>query len=408
MRTLWCFSSVATRPRIISMAVGFVGSSTLTTWKRRARAASFSKYFLYSAQVVAAMVRSSPRARAGLSRLAASPWPGLPAGADHGVGLVDEQDDRLRRGLDLVDHRLEAVLELALDAGPGLQQAQVERADGDVAQRGGTSPAAMRRAKPSTTAVLPTPASPVRIGLFCRRRVRMSMIWRISASRPSTGSISPLAGALREVDGELVERGRLGRAQPLARCRRPAAGSPAAAPVPRAASHDAAVMSGSSRRSDSDGDLLQLAETPRRSAAPACRRRARLAAGGPSGQRRAELDRGHHPGLLHQVDELRRQGGARALPVFSRSITAVRSRATREASISKWRKTAARSASGISQQLQQPVLDFDVVVGARQAQARRGFKAAAAGVVELADQRFQADVIHNHTFQEKTASDTSS
>ena len=54
------------------------GSSTLTTWKRRARAASFSKYFLYSAQVVAAMVRSSPRASAGLSRLAASPCPACP------------------------------------------------------------------------------------------------------------------------------------------------------------------------------------------------------------------------------------------------------------------------------------------------------------------------------------------
>ena len=50
----------------------------------------------------------------------------------------------------------------------------------------------MRSAKPSTTAVLPTPASPVRIGLFWRRRIRMSTIWRISSSRPTIGSISPL------------------------------------------------------------------------------------------------------------------------------------------------------------------------------------------------------------------------
>jgi len=42
------------------------------------RAASVSKYFLYSIQVVAAMVRSSPRARAGLSRLAASFCPAAP------------------------------------------------------------------------------------------------------------------------------------------------------------------------------------------------------------------------------------------------------------------------------------------------------------------------------------------
>ena len=58
---------------------------------------------------------------------------------------------------------------------------------------GGTSPEAKRWAKPSTTAVLPTPASPVRIGLFWRRRSRMSMIWRISSSRPTIGSIFPLA-----------------------------------------------------------------------------------------------------------------------------------------------------------------------------------------------------------------------
>ncbi len=56
---------------------------------------------------------------------------------------------------------------------------------------GGTSSAAMRSARPSTTAVLPTPASPVMIGLFWRRRIRMSIAWRISASRPITGSILP-------------------------------------------------------------------------------------------------------------------------------------------------------------------------------------------------------------------------
>ena len=56
---------------------------------------------------------------------------------------------------------------------------------------GGTSPRAMRKANPSTTAVLPTPASPVRIGLFWRRRIRTSTIWRISSSRPTIGSILP-------------------------------------------------------------------------------------------------------------------------------------------------------------------------------------------------------------------------
>src|SRR6185312_5799463 len=57
---------------------------------------------------------------------------------------------------------------------------------------GGTSPMAMRMAKPSITAVLPTPASPTSIGLFWRRRIRMSTSWRISSSRPTIGSILPL------------------------------------------------------------------------------------------------------------------------------------------------------------------------------------------------------------------------
>ncbi len=62
----------------MSTALSSFGSSTFTSWKRRARAGSFSKYFLYSAQVVAAMVRNSPRASAGLRRLAASPCPAAP------------------------------------------------------------------------------------------------------------------------------------------------------------------------------------------------------------------------------------------------------------------------------------------------------------------------------------------
>src|SRR5260370_1401371 len=54
------------------------GSSIRIGWKRRVSAGSFSMYWRYSDQVVAAMVRSVPRAKAGLSRLAASPVPADP------------------------------------------------------------------------------------------------------------------------------------------------------------------------------------------------------------------------------------------------------------------------------------------------------------------------------------------
>jgi hypothetical protein len=50
------------------------------------------------------------------------------------MGLVDEEDDRDLGGLHLVDHALEPLLELALHAGAGLHQPDVEHAHGDVLQ----------------------------------------------------------------------------------------------------------------------------------------------------------------------------------------------------------------------------------------------------------------------------------
>ena len=55
----------------------------------------------------------------------------------------------------------------------------------------GTSPLTMRWASPSTMAVLPTPGSPIRTGLFLVRRCRTWMVRRISSSRPMTGSSLP-------------------------------------------------------------------------------------------------------------------------------------------------------------------------------------------------------------------------
>ncbi len=52
----------------------------------------------------------------------------------------------------------------------------------------GTSRATILRAKPSAIAVLPTPGSPMRIGLFFRLRESICMLRRISSSLPMTGS----------------------------------------------------------------------------------------------------------------------------------------------------------------------------------------------------------------------------
>ena len=59
------------------------------------------------------------------------------------------------------------------------------------ARASGTRPSTMRCASPSTTAVLPTPASPIRQGLFLERLERICNSRSVSCSRPMTGSSRP-------------------------------------------------------------------------------------------------------------------------------------------------------------------------------------------------------------------------
>ena len=77
----------------------------------------------------------------------------------------------------------------------------------------GTSPSAIRWARPSTIAVLPTPGSPISTGLFLLLRDRIWMVRRISESRPITGSSLPAAACRDEVAAVLLQRlvGPLGR-----------------------------------------------------------------------------------------------------------------------------------------------------------------------------------------------------
>ena len=102
-----------------------VGSSTLIGWKRRSRAASFSRCLRYSSSVVAPMVCSSPRASIGLRIEAASMAPSAAPAPDEGVDLVDEQDD-VAAGADLLEHLLQALLEVAPVAAAGDEGAEVE------------------------------------------------------------------------------------------------------------------------------------------------------------------------------------------------------------------------------------------------------------------------------------------
>ncbi len=117
------------------MVSSTVGSPTNTGWKRRWSAGSFSTCLRYSSSVVAPMQCSSPRASAGLSRLRGVHRAFGFARADQRVHLVDEEDDVALAGFHLVEHALQAFLELAAIFGARDQAAHVERHQRAVLER---------------------------------------------------------------------------------------------------------------------------------------------------------------------------------------------------------------------------------------------------------------------------------
>ena len=181
--------------QIVSSTVGW---STRTGWKRRSSAASFSMCLRYSSRVVAPMRVELAAGEHRLEQVGGVHRALGRARPDDRVELVDEEDDLALGVLDLLQDGLEALLELAAELGAGDERAEVERDDALVLQPSGTSPRTMRWASPSTIAVLPTPGSPIRTGLFFVRRLRTWMVRRISSSRPMTGSSLPArASAVR-------------------------------------------------------------------------------------------------------------------------------------------------------------------------------------------------------------------
>ena len=121
--------------------------------------------------------------------------------------------------LERAEDGLEALLELAAELGAGEQRAHVERVDRRASRRprGHLALRWMRSARPSTIAVLPTPGSPTKSGLFLRRRQRTWIVRSSSRSRPMSGSILPGGGALDQVDREAGERDRARRGRPRRR-----------------------------------------------------------------------------------------------------------------------------------------------------------------------------------------------
>ncbi|OPY20815.1 MAG: hypothetical protein A4E23_01041 [Methanomethylovorans sp. PtaU1.Bin073] len=168
-----------------------VGCSTITGKKRRSSAASFSMYLRYSFSVVAPIQCSSPRASIGLSRFPASMAPSV---APAPTMVCSSSMNRIICPSDSATSLSTALSRSSnspLNLAPAMSAPMSSAIMRLSFMASGTSFFATRCARPSTMAVLPTPASPISTGLFFLRRERISIVRLISCSLPITGSSLP-------------------------------------------------------------------------------------------------------------------------------------------------------------------------------------------------------------------------
>ena len=166
----------------------------MTVWKRRSSAPSFSMYLRYSFSVDAPTHCSSPRASAGFSMLLASI---APSAAPAPTSVCSSSMKRMMFLFCAISFMTALSRSSnwpryfvpAMTAAMSSDRTRLSRSDS------GHSPLAMSCARPSTMAVLPTPGSPIRTGLFFLRRVRTSITRSISLARPIVGSSCPSAAS---------------------------------------------------------------------------------------------------------------------------------------------------------------------------------------------------------------------
>ncbi len=218
MRTPWCFSRIAGEPAHHPDRAVLVRLLDLDHLEPAGQGRVLLEVFLVfgpggggdGAQLAAGQGR--------LEQVGGVALAGLAAGPDHRVGLVDEQDDRHGGRLDLGDDLLEPVLELPLDAGPGLEQAEVEGAEHDVLEYRGNVPVGDSQGQALDDGRLAD------AGLAGQDRVVLAAADQDVDHLADLGLAAdhrvdlPLPGPLGQVDRELVEGRRLGHAGRLRAC----------------------------------------------------------------------------------------------------------------------------------------------------------------------------------------------
>ena len=137
------------------------------------------------------MLRSSPRAKAGLrifaASMAPSPFPAPTRVCISSIKRIIPPSAAITSLTTLFSRSSNSPLYFAPATNAPISNEKTRL----LLKFSGTSPRAIRSASPSTIAVLPVPGSPIKIGLFLVRRERICNTRRISSSRPITGSSLP-------------------------------------------------------------------------------------------------------------------------------------------------------------------------------------------------------------------------
>ncbi|MNH03563.1 hypothetical protein D3C79_628300 [compost metagenome] len=291
----------------------------------------------------------------------------------------------MQAALDLFDHRLEAVLELALDPGAGLQQAQVEGVQGHILEhrRHVTLGDAQGQAFDHGGFADPGLAREDRVVLAATGEdVDHLPYFELAAQHRVDAAF---AGALGQVDRVLVQR--RGLAAGLARTVhwRCGAGQRAGLPGLRAAFYQRGKVQAQvigvdflqlRRRGDYHATQFGIVEQGLQQVSAA-----HLAD--------AVFDRRQQPGLLDHAGDVRRQRRGAGIAFLEGAQGGDQLRLQALGDYLVVAQDRRQVAVAVVEQLQQQVLHLHVVMVLRQAQGRRAFGGRAAGFVELGEQRLQ-------------------
>ena len=187
----WWISYFSFIPLRIEIVSSTVGSFTNTFWNLLSKAPSFSIYFLYSSSVVAPIVCNSPLARIGFNIFDASKAPSVfPAPTKVWISSMNKI---ISPSEFLISSRTAFNLSSnsPLNLAPAIKLPISNEKIILFFNPSGTSLFTILWANPSTIAVLPTPGSPIKTGLFFVLLDKILIECLISSSLPITGSSLP-------------------------------------------------------------------------------------------------------------------------------------------------------------------------------------------------------------------------